>query len=67
MTRPALDRIDDTPPPMAYTARKFADETGLPYLSVLRLMRIGELQFVQAGRYKLIPDWAARKFLRTPD
>ncbi len=67
MTRPMLDRVDDAPAPLAYTARKFAEETGIPYLAVLRLMRIGELKFVQAGRYKLIPHWAALEFLHAPD
>lgn len=51
---------------MALSAAEFAELIGLPYKSVLELMAAGDIEWVPAGKHKIIPAWAARKFLRVP-
>lgn len=52
---------------LAYTAREFADLTGLTYATVCRLGREGSLTRIRAGKQKIIPAWEAERFLAVPD
>lgn len=52
---------------LAFTAQEFADLIGIPHRTVLELIEAGEIAYVPAGRHKLIPAWAVRRWLQIPE
>jgi excisionase family DNA binding protein len=63
-TIPVVEDASFRPDRLAMTMKEFGEATGIPYETVAALVREGRIEHVRAGRMKIIPIWAARKFLR---
>lgn len=58
--------LSQRPDRLAYTAREFAELTGVSYGAVCRMGREGHLTRVRMGKHKVIPAWEVERFMQTP-
>ncbi|QWF81161.1 excisionase family DNA-binding protein [Amycolatopsis sp. CA-230715] len=57
--------VGEQPPRDAWTPRETAERLGIPYDTVLGLIRSGQLSAQRAGRYYVVPDAEIHRYLGT--
>jgi len=58
-----LEKAVKSPPRSAWRPREVADQTGISYEEVLKLIHSGELGSISVGRLHVVPDAELKRFL----